>query len=162
MSAFFVVSLHLSLFSIQKHNNLFSSPRHGLRSSLSRVKCSSYTLQHIICKSEKGKSIITMYDLPKASVSHDILLSKCLDFKNDQNWFYNFLSGRKQSFRITNCMSDKISIIYGIPQRTVLVSSFLLYMLMTFPMPSLIAWSFSMPITRNLFMPVTSMTCEIS
>lgn len=70
----------------------------------------------------KKVSLITVCDLSKAfdSVSHDILLSKCLKLKIDPFWFNNYLNNRTQSVRIKKCMSNKINITYGVPQGSVL------------------------------------------
>ncbi len=63
-----------------------------------------------------------MCDLSKAfdSVSPDLLLSKCLNLKNDPFWFHNYLTDRTQSVRIKNYMSNKTSITYGVRQGLVL------------------------------------------
>ncbi len=63
-----------------------------------------------------------MYDLSKGfdSVSHDIMLRKCLSLKIDPFWFHNYLTDTTQSVRIKNYMSIKISITYGVPQGSVL------------------------------------------
>ena len=67
-------------------------------------------------------SLITVYDLSKAfdSVSHDILINKCLKLNIDPFWFDSYLSDRTQSVRLKNCMSDKIDISYCVPQGSVL------------------------------------------
>ncbi len=67
-------------------------------------------------------SLIIVCDLSKAfdRVSHKILLRKCLNLKIDSFWFNDYLKNRTQSVRITNHMSGKISVTYGVPQGSVL------------------------------------------
>ena len=71
---------------------------------------------------KKEVSLITVCDLSKTfdSVSHNILLSTLFDLKIDSFCFHNYLSVRTQSFRISDCISDKISTTYGVPQGSVL------------------------------------------
>ena len=70
----------------------------------------------------KKVSLLTLCDLSKAfdSVSHTILLRKCLECNIDPFWFSSYLSNRTQSVRINNVMSSETDISYGVPQGSVL------------------------------------------
>ena len=72
----------------------------------------------------KKVSLITLCQSSKAfdSVSHEVLLTKCLNVKTDSFCFQNYLSNRTQSVRINNSMSDSSRISYGVPQGSVLGS----------------------------------------
>lgn len=104
-------------------NNLLSTTQHGFRSTLS-TDTALFTLSNtLFANMDRRKvSLITVCDLSKAfdSVSHNILLRKCLNLKIDSFWFNNYLKDRTQSVRITNHMSRKISVTYGVPQGSVL------------------------------------------
>ncbi len=65
----------------------------------------------------KKVSILTLCDLSKAfdSVSSEILLSKCAELHIDNFWFKSYLSERSQSVRLSNILSDKINVCYGVP-----------------------------------------------
>ena len=70
----------------------------------------------------KKLSLITLCDLSKAfdSVSHDILINKCLQLKIDSFWFNDYLSNRTQSVRIGNHISSAINMTFGVPQGSIL------------------------------------------
>ena len=111
---------------LSKHletKNLLSNTQHGFRSSLSTDTALLTLSNKLYANMDKKKvSLITVCDLSKAfdSVSHQILLRKCLDLKIDSFWFKDYLSDRTQSVRITNCISDKVPVTYGVPQGSVL------------------------------------------
>ncbi len=104
-------------------NNLLSTTQHGFRSSLS-TDTALLTLSNTLYTNmdRKKVSLITVCDLSKAfdSVSHNVLLRKCSKLMIDSFWFSNYLKDRTQSVRIINCMSEKCSVTYGVPQGSVL------------------------------------------
>lgn len=104
-------------------NNLLSKTQHGFRPNLSTTSALlTLTNQLYANMDSKMVSLVTLCDLSKAfdSVSHSILLRKCLDLNIDPFWFRSYLSDRTQSVRINDTMSDKMNISYGVPQGSVL------------------------------------------
>ena len=104
-------------------NNLLSNTQHGFRSSLS-TQTALLTLTNKLYENIDTKkiSLVTLCDLSKAfdSVSHDMLIRKCINLNIDPFWFKNYLSKRTQSVRMGACMSDKCNVTYGVPQGSVL------------------------------------------
>ena len=70
--------------------------------------------------------MLTMLDLSAAfdTLDHDILIQR-LSFTfglsdNVLNWFKSYLCDRQQKIKIENYYSDDLSILFGIPQGSVL------------------------------------------
>lgn len=145
-------------------NNLLSSTQHGFRSSLS-TDTALLTLSNTLYTNmdKKKVSLITVCDLSKAfdSVSHNILLSKLDDLKIDSFCSATTSVTEHSLFASQTIYQSKLVLPMAFPKDQCLVPSFSLFMLMTFLMPSLIARSFSMPMTRNLYIPVTSMIFKV-
>ena len=64
-------------------------------------------------------------DLKKAfdTVNHGCLLSKLLSYEikgRDLSWFENYLFDRKQFVSMRNCSSERKSVLYGVPQGSIL------------------------------------------
>ncbi len=53
-------------------------------------------------------------------VSHRILLDKCAQLNIDSFWFASYLSDRTQSVRLSQKLSDKLKLSYGVPQGSIL------------------------------------------
>ncbi len=62
-------------------------------------------------------SILTLCDLSKAfdRVSHRVLLTKCAQLNIDSFWFESYLSDRTQSVRLSQKLSDRLNVSYGVP-----------------------------------------------
>ena len=54
------------------------------------------------------------------SVSHTIILNKCIELNIDNFWFKNYMQSRSQSVRLNNTLSNKLNITYGITQGSIL------------------------------------------
>ena len=104
-------------------NQLLSNTQHGFRSKLSTTSALLTLNKHLYSNMDNKKvSLVTLCDLSKAfdSVSHAILLRKCIKCNVDQFWFESYLCKRTQSVRLNDTVSDKTSISYGVPQGSVL------------------------------------------
>ena len=104
-------------------NKLLSSSQHGFRKSLSTETALMQVMEKLYHNMDNKKlSLITLCDLSKAfdSVSHDILINKCLQLKIDSFWFNDYLSNRTQSVRIGNHISSAINMTFGVPQGSIL------------------------------------------
>ncbi len=78
-------------------------------------------------------TILTLCDLSKAfdSVSHEILLHKCIKLNTDKFWFNRYMKDRTQSMRLSNTLSNKLNVDCGVPQGSVLGPFYSLFTLMT-------------------------------
>ena len=102
---------------------LFSNSQHGFRCKLStETALTTITDQLYTNMDNKKVSLLTLCDLSKAfdSVNHNTLLNKLSQLNIDEFWFSNYLSNRSMSVRLTNNMSKKIKISYGVPQGSIL------------------------------------------
>ena len=107
-------------------NQLMNANQHGFRSQRS---CLSQLLAHyelILDTLESNNSADVIYlDFAKAfdKVDHGILLHKlkALNITGDVAvWIHDFLSGRKQQVVVDGTLSEKSSVISGVPQGSVL------------------------------------------
>ncbi len=71
---------------------------------------------------QKKVTILALCDLSKAfdRVSHEILLSKCTKLNIDNFWLNSYLHDRTQSVRLSDTLSNKLNVDYGVPQGSVL------------------------------------------
>jgi retron-type reverse transcriptase len=75
---------------------------------------------------DKGEKVVYAFlDLRKAldTINHKVLLNKLMKYgvkDREYDWFANYLSGRSQFVSYQDVQSDKRSISYGVPQRSVL------------------------------------------
>ena len=102
---------------------LLSNSQHGFRPRLSTETALTVITDNIYYNMDQRKiSLLTLCDLSKAfdSVSHNILISKCVQLKIDPFWFNSYLRNRTQSVRIKSYTSKKQSINFGVPQGSVL------------------------------------------
>ncbi len=67
-------------------------------------------------------SLLTLCDLSKAfdSVSHVVLINKCLKLKTDSFWFSSYLRDRTQSVRTKDITSSEGNVDYRVPQGSIL------------------------------------------
>ncbi len=104
-------------------NNLFSSTQHGFRPRLSIEAALTFITDKIFGNIDTKKIfILTLCDLSKAfdSVSHDILIRKCVKVNKDSFWFSSYTKNRTQSVRINKIISGEVKVDYGVPQGSIL------------------------------------------
>jgi hypothetical protein len=117
-------------------NNLFSDEQYGFLKGRSTVLQLLKLLDEWTEYLEGGGQIDVVYtDLEKAfdKVPHFLLLKKLKSYKIHEDiidWITAFLIDRTQRVRIGNSFSELVKVISGIPQGSVLVHYFLLFMLM--------------------------------
>jgi len=106
--------------------NVISNNQFGFRPGVS-TENAVYELFHTVYNSlnNKMKTLAVFLDLTKAfdMVSHGILINKLerLGIRGTiRNMFENYLSDRKQQVKISNSLSDVLTIKRGVPQGTVL------------------------------------------
>ncbi len=113
----------LQLTDYLESNILLSNTQHGFRSYLStQTALPTLTNKSYENIDTKKVSLLALCDLSKAvvSVSHDMLIRKCINLNMDPVWFNNNLSKRTQSVRMGTYMSSKCDVTYGVPQGSVL------------------------------------------
>ena len=111
------------LMSFLEENKLLSESQHGFRKNLSTETALMKVNEAIYNNIDNQKiSLLLLLDLSKAfdSVSHEILLEKCIDFNIDQFWFENYLSDRVQSVKLDSAISSSRQVKYGVPQGSIL------------------------------------------
>ena len=111
------------LMSYLESNNLLSENQHGFRPKLSTETALMQVTDRIYDNIDRNKiSLLLLLDLSKAfdSVSHKILINKCIEFKIDPSWFQSYLSNRQQSVRIGSSLSSKELVSFGVPQGSIL------------------------------------------
>ncbi|MEL6989478.1 MAG: reverse transcriptase family protein, partial [Bacteroidota bacterium] len=104
-------------------NQILSNHQHGFRSKLS-TETALLTVTEKIYRNidEKKLSLLLLLDLSKAfdSVSHDILLKKCIKYNIDPSWIASYLCDRYQAVRINNTISSPCLVPYGVPEGSIL------------------------------------------
>ena len=107
-------------------NGLWDSRQHGSRAGRSTVSQLLCHYDTILVAMEQGHNMDTIYlDFSKAfdKVDHSILLQKVKNVGicgNLGNWIGSFLLNRTQSVKVGNSVSDRIEIVSGVPQGSVL------------------------------------------
>ncbi len=117
-------------------NRLITNSQHGFCPKLSAETALTVITDRIYNSMDnKSISLLTLCALSKAfdSVSHSILLSKCIHFGIDSFWFKDYVSNRAQSVRPNNTVSSIQNFAYGVPQGSILGPIFSTYTLMTLP-----------------------------
>ena len=111
------------LIAYLENNNLLSHTQHGFRPRLS-TETALMKLSESIYKNidEKNISLLILLDLSKAfdSVSHNILLRKCMNLSIDPLWFKSYLENRNQCVRLGNNISSPKQVEFGVPQGSIL------------------------------------------
>ena len=116
-----VVSIQLMTF--LEENDLLSHTQHGFRPHLSTETALLKLTENIYRNiDEKKISLLILLDLSKAfdSVSHDILLNKCIKLKIDPSWFASYLKNRFQSVKLGDIVSSTKQVQFGVPQGSIL------------------------------------------
>ena len=115
--------MSIQLIEYLEKNNLLSHTQHGFRPQLSTetalLKVTETIYENI---DNKNISLLILLDLSKAfdSVSHDILLYKCMKLNIDQFWFRDYLENRSQSVRLGDIVSSPKPVDFGVPQGSIL------------------------------------------
>ena len=111
--------------------SLLSDDQYRLRRGLSTADTLVNYIDHLYGCLDRGEHVISVFvDFSRAfdTVKHDILLSKMEMYGirgKSNEWFKSYLSGRSQQVRVNTSISDKSRIINGLPQGSVLGSSFI-------------------------------------
>jgi len=116
-----IVADQLTTF-LETHD-LLSITQHGFRSKLSTETALLQITNNIYENIDNNRiNLLTLCDLSKAfdSVNHEILISKLMNHKIDTYWFRSYLSNRTQSVKISENISEKQSVSFGVPQGSIL------------------------------------------
>lgn len=111
------------LIAYLEQNSLLSHAQHGFRPHLSTETALMKMTEKIYSNVDNKKiSLLMLLDLSKAfdSVSHNILLKKCVTLKIDPFWFKNYLENRCQSVRLGDIISSPREVEFGVPQGSIL------------------------------------------
>lgn len=120
---------HIIHSSVMKHfdqNEVLCDNQHGFRKKRSCETQLLSTVQEIASSTAKGKQVdIILLDFAKAfdKVPHSRLLYKLEYYGvrgNTRKWIESFLSHRSQQVILDGVTSDKVKVISGVPQGTVL------------------------------------------
>lgn len=107
-------------------NSLLSDRQFGFRQGKSTEDAVTLLTDMVVTHLDQGRSCVGVFlDLAKAfdTVSIPILLRKlsALGIRGlSLNWFSSYLSGRKQCVQIGNQSSDLRSVVFGVPQGSIL------------------------------------------
>ena len=104
-------------------NKLLSNSQHGFREGLSTETALIKVTEELYDNMDnKRLSLITLCDLSKAfdSVSHEILINKCLQLRIDSFWFEDYLANRTQATRVDMNISSITKVTFGVPQGSIL------------------------------------------
>ena len=114
------------LISFLTTENLLYRHQYGFRSKHATIHPITLLLNNIASADDRNeKTLATFLDLSKAfdTINHDILLHK-LDYYGirgiSNNWFKNYLTGRTQYTEINKHKSSEKSLVYGVPQGSIL------------------------------------------
>ena len=106
-----------------EESKLLSISQHGYRSHLStEIALMSFSNKLYDNIDKKKISLVTLCDLSKAfdSVCQEILITMLHKLNIDHFWFDSYLNERSQCVRMGKTLSDKLEIIFGVSQRSVL------------------------------------------
>ena len=118
--------MYNQLYDYFNANNLFLNSQYGFRKGHSTELASLELVDRISKDLDNKKTPISIFlDLSKAfdTLNHDILIKK-LSYYGIKglalDWFKSYLTGRKQTLKYNNTMSQIIEIKTGVPQGSVL------------------------------------------
>ena len=115
-------------------NNLFNNSQYGFRQKHSTEYAAVEFTDKVAKSIDEGEIPFSIFiDLSKAfdTLDHTILLQKLRYYGitgTHLQWFKSYLSGRKQSVKYNDCISNQLDLTTGVPQGSVLGSLlFLIY-----------------------------------
>ena len=118
--------VHISLMNYLNEYNLLHPTQSGFRSAHSCETAFVNMIDRWLQSMDNGQLIgVVLVDFKKAFdlVDHKILLEK-LNLHNlsedSLNWFSSYLQNRTQRVSVNNVLSDQRSILYGVPQGSIL------------------------------------------
>ncbi len=118
--------VHKRLYSfLQKHKLLYGD-QYGFRPGRSTIDAITTFTSDILPKLDKRNVCLSVYlDLSKAfdTINHDILLRKLHHYGirgKAQDWFRSYLYQRRQYVNFKGQKSDTLTVLYGVPQGSVL------------------------------------------
>ena len=118
--------MHNRLVSFFDTNNTLNSSQYGFQKQKSTSHAILEMLSHVSdAKEMKSLSCCIFLDLAKAfdTINHNILLTKLHHYGirgTMLNWFKSYLSNRKQSVSISQCLSPSLNMNCGVPQGSIL------------------------------------------
>ena len=118
--------MYSRLFDFLNKNNVLYNLQFGFRNKYSTSAALIYLVDKIMTALDKGEFVIgTFVDLSKAfdCVNHDILLEKLHKYGIRgiaHAWFSSYLQNRSQYVVFDNVNSDKLNIVCGVPQGSIL------------------------------------------
>ena len=105
-------------------NSILYEYQSGFRSSYSTDSCLIHLMDHIKTQSSRGLFTgMVMLDLQKAfdTVNHHILCEKLSVIGVESvEWFYSYLSNRRQVVHINGVESNYLNVLCGVPQGSIL------------------------------------------
>ena len=114
------------LYSYLTSQNVINPQQFGFRKGHSTSHALNISVNHIINKTSSKEHVLGIFiDLSKAfdTIDHSILLHKLEYYGirgNAHKLLESYLSNRTQFTSVLSCESDKASVIYGVPQGSVL------------------------------------------
>ena len=118
--------VHKRTYTFLSHCNIFSKTQYGFRENHSTINAATKFLIDTVSALNNRESTLSVFlDLSKAfdTIDHDILLNK-LEYYGIRGvplkWFKSYLSNRTQYVQYHNENSDRMNIICGVPQGSVL------------------------------------------
>ena len=126
------------LYSFMISQNLMTSCQFGFRKSHSTSHALNYSINHIQETLKKKKHVLgIIIDLSKAfdTIDHETLLQKLNHYGIRGNAYMllkSYLSNRVQYIHALNTDSEKLNVIYGVPQGSVLSHYYFLSISMTY------------------------------
>ena len=118
--------VHISLMNYLNEHNLLHPTQSGLRSAHSCETALVNMIDRWLHSLDNGQLIgVVLVDFKKAFdlVDHKILLEKLNLYnlsEDSLNWFSSYLQNRTQRVSVNNVLSDQRSILYGVPQGSIL------------------------------------------
>lgn len=118
--------VYTRLISFLNQNSILSSNQYGFRKKHACEMPILLATEFIRSALDSGDHVAAVFlDLKKAFdvVDHNLLLQKLYHYGirgNVYDWFESYLSGRKQSVKVNETISNKLDVTYGVPQGSIL------------------------------------------